>query len=199
MDWKRHVDCRVQGRRRHRHPPDGNTEERQLDSTGGAFLKTQIEALATKVLLGRSTTAILGNGKVEGLAFKDNISLDAELVVIAAGIRLTWNWWKMAGLQVNRGIVVNDHLEQPLIDNIFAVGECVEYRPCMAWRRRARRKGSRPPTHGKSWHRIAVERARDQTQDHGRRGFLLLLTGMKKPLVQRLFVLEYPRSVCTKS
>jgi nitrite reductase (NADH) large subunit len=101
--------------------------ERQLDPTGGAFLKAQIEALGTKVLLGRSTSAILGNGRVEGLAFKDNSTLDAELVVIAAGIRPNVELAKMAGLQVNRGIVVNDHLETSDPD-IFAVGECVEHR-----------------------------------------------------------------------
>ncbi len=101
--------------------------ERQLDATGGAFLKAQIEALGTRVLLGHSTTAILGNGKVEGLVFKDNSTLDAELVVIAAGIRPNVGLAKMAGLQVNRGIVVNDYLETSHAD-IFAVGECVEHR-----------------------------------------------------------------------
>ncbi len=101
--------------------------ERQLDATGGAFLKAQIEALGTKVLLGRSTAAILGNGKVQGIAFKDGSNLDAEMVVIAAGIRPNAELAKQAGLQVNRGIVVNDHMETSH-PNIFAVGECVEHR-----------------------------------------------------------------------
>lgn len=101
--------------------------ERQLDATGGAFLKAQIEALGPKVLLGRSTAAILGNGKVQGIAFKDGSNLDAELVVIAAGIRPNAELAKQAGLQVNRGIVVNDHMETSH-PNIFAVGECVEHR-----------------------------------------------------------------------
>lgn len=101
--------------------------DRQLDPTGGAFLKAKIEALGTKVLLGRSTTAILGNGKVEGLAFKDGSTLDAELVVIAAGIRPNAELGRQAGLEVNRGIVVNDHMETSHPD-IYSVGECVEHR-----------------------------------------------------------------------
>lgn len=100
--------------------------ERQLDLTGGGYLKSKMECLGVKVLLERSTTAILGNGHVEGLAFKDGSTLDADLVVIAAGIRPNVEIARKAGLQVNRGIVVNDFMETSHPD-IFAVGECVEH------------------------------------------------------------------------
>ena len=101
--------------------------DRQLDPTGAAMLKGKMEAMGVQVLLSKSTTAILGNGKVEGLAFKDGSTIDAELVVIAAGIRPNVELGKLAGLEVNRGIVVNDHMETSHPD-IFAVGECVEHR-----------------------------------------------------------------------
>ncbi|HWY45126.1 MAG TPA: nitrite reductase large subunit NirB [Candidatus Sulfotelmatobacter sp.] len=100
--------------------------ERQLDLTGGGYLKSKMECLGVKVLLERSTTAILGNGKVSGLAFKDGTSIAADLVVIAAGIRPNVELARKAGLQVNRGIVVNDFMETSHPD-IFAVGECVEH------------------------------------------------------------------------
>jgi nitrite reductase (NADH) large subunit len=38
--------------------------ERQLDSTGGSYLRVRMEALGVRVLLGRSTTAILGESDV---------------------------------------------------------------------------------------------------------------------------------------
>jgi nitrite reductase (NADH) large subunit len=100
--------------------------ERQLDLTGGGYLKSKMECLGMKVLLEKNTTAILGMGKVEGLAFKDGTSLDAEIVVIAAGIRPNVELGRKAGLQVNRAIVVNDFMETSHQD-IFAVGECVEH------------------------------------------------------------------------
>ncbi len=53
--------------------------------------------------------------------------LDADLVVVAAGIRPNVELAHKAGLTVNRGIVVNDHMETSDPD-IFAVGECVEHR-----------------------------------------------------------------------
>jgi nitrite reductase [NAD(P)H] large subunit len=101
--------------------------ERQLDLIGGGYLKSKMECLGMKVLLEKNTTAILGNGKVEGIVFKDGSSIEAEIVVIAAGIRPNVELGRKAGLQVNRAIVVNDFMETSHPD-IFAVGECVEHK-----------------------------------------------------------------------
>ena len=100
--------------------------ERQLDLTGGSYLKAKMECLGVKVLLERSATAIVGNGKAEGVAFKDGSSIEADFVVIAAGIRPNVELGRKAGLQVNRGIIVNDYMETSNPD-VFAVGECVEH------------------------------------------------------------------------
>lgn len=101
--------------------------ERQLDGTGGGYLKAKMECMGVKVLVSRSTTEILGNGKAEGVAFKEGASIEADFVVVAAGIRPNTELGRKAGLQVNRGIVVNDHMETSHPD-IFAVGECVEHK-----------------------------------------------------------------------
>jgi nitrite reductase (NADH) large subunit len=101
--------------------------ERQLDFAGGGYLKAKMECMGVKVLVSRSTTEILGNGKAEGVAFREGASIEADFVVIAAGIRPNTELGRKAGLQVNRGIVVNDHMETSHPD-IFAVGECVEHK-----------------------------------------------------------------------
>ena len=100
--------------------------ERQLDPTGGGYLTARMEALGIRVLLGRSTNAIRGGAAAEAVEFADGTCIDAELIVVAAGIRPNVELGRKAGLQVNRGIVVNDHLETSHPD-IFAVGECVEH------------------------------------------------------------------------
>jgi nitrite reductase (NADH) large subunit len=101
--------------------------ERQLDPDGGFYLVGKMEALGIRVLLGRTTTAVLGNGHVEGVALSDDTCLEADLVVVAAGIRPNVDLAVKAGLAVNRGIVVNDYMETSDPD-VFAVGECVEHR-----------------------------------------------------------------------
>ncbi len=101
--------------------------DRQLDATGGAYLRRKIESLGIRVLLPRQTAAVFGNGHVDGLRFANGEELEAELVVIAAGIRPNVDVARQAGLNVGRGILVNDHLETSDPD-IFAVGECTEHR-----------------------------------------------------------------------
>ena len=101
--------------------------ERQLDPDGGQYLVGKMEEIGIRVLLGRTTIAVLGNGHTEGVALSDGSHLDADIVVVAAGIRPNVELARTAGLTVNRGIVVNDHMETSDPD-IFAVGECVEHR-----------------------------------------------------------------------
>jgi nitrite reductase (NADH) large subunit len=105
----------------------GTLMERQLDPIGGRFLMAKMQQLGIRVLLGRSTTAIRGNGRVEGVEFSDGEVLEAELVVVAAGIRPNVDLARKAGVAVKRGIVVNDFMETSRPD-VFAVGECVEHR-----------------------------------------------------------------------
>jgi nitrite reductase (NADH) large subunit len=100
--------------------------ERQLDPCGGSYLRAKMEQLGVRVLLGRSTKAILGRDTVAGVEFSDGSCIDADLVIVAAGIRPNVDLARKAGLRVNRGIVVNDFMETSDPD-VFAVGECVEH------------------------------------------------------------------------
>lgn len=101
--------------------------ERQLDPTGGSYLSTKMNQMGITVLLGLSTTKVLGNGHVTGVEFKGGGNILADLVVIAAGIRPNVTLGEKAGLEIKRGIVVNDYMETSNPD-IFAVGECVQHR-----------------------------------------------------------------------
>lgn len=98
----------------------------QLDATGGQYLERKLGQMGVKVLTRRSTRRLLGNGHVEGVEFEDGECLPADLVVIAAGIRPNAELGRLAGLEVKRGIVVNDYMETS-DPRIFAVGECTEH------------------------------------------------------------------------
>ncbi len=100
--------------------------ERQLDPTGGSYLANKMNQMGITVLLGLSTTKVLGNGHVQGVEFKGGGKISADLVVVAAGIRPNVTLGEKAGLEIKRGIVVNDYMETSNPD-IFAVGECVQH------------------------------------------------------------------------
>ena len=100
--------------------------ERQLDEAAGWLLKSALEARGQTILTEAHTAAIVGDGRVEGVALKDGTVIPASLVVMAVGIRPSVALARDAGLAVGRGIQVDDHMvtSDP---SILAVGECVEH------------------------------------------------------------------------
>ncbi len=101
--------------------------ERQLDAPAAELLKTLVERKGIKVLLNANTARIHGQSRVEGVELADGRRIEADAVVFAAGIRPNTSLAKEAGISVNRGVVVDDHL-QTSAENIFALGECAEHR-----------------------------------------------------------------------
>jgi NAD(P)H-dependent nitrite reductase large subunit len=102
--------------------------ETQLDGPGAQVLRQQLEQMGVHVHLGKTTTAVLGDQEVTGLAFKDGSTLECEMVVIAAGIRPNVDLAAVAGLRIQRGIVVGDDLACDGEPAICAIGECAEHR-----------------------------------------------------------------------
>lgn len=101
--------------------------ERQLDETASEMLKKELENQGMNFLLEKQTAEILGDERVTGLRFSDGSEIQADLVVMAVGIRPNVQLSKDSGIYVNRGIVVNDYMETD-VPNIYAVGECAEHR-----------------------------------------------------------------------
>jgi len=101
--------------------------ERQLDETAAKMLQKELENQGMKFLLEKVTQEIIGNNRIEGLRFKDGTVVEADLLVMAAGVRPNIQLAKESGIAVNRAILVNDYMETT-IPNIYAVGECVEHR-----------------------------------------------------------------------
>lgn len=102
--------------------------ETQLDGPGAQVLQQQLEQMSVHVHLAKTTTAVLGDNEVTGLAFKDGSTLECEMVVIAAGIRPNVDVAMGAGLRVQRGIVVGDDLTCDGEPDVCAIGECAEHR-----------------------------------------------------------------------
>ncbi len=97
---------------------------RQLDETGADFLREKIVELGVGIHLNRVTEKFAGNGSVTGLDFKDGEALEADMVIVSAGIRPRDELAREAGLTVGErgGVVVDDNLctSDP---SILAIGE----------------------------------------------------------------------------
>jgi nitrite reductase (NADH) large subunit len=101
--------------------------ERQLDRPAAELLKSLVERKGIKILLNANTASICGETRVEAVELTEGRRIDADAVIFAAGIRPNIALAKEAGIAVNRGIVVDDHLQTGASD-FFALGECAEHR-----------------------------------------------------------------------
>jgi nitrite reductase (NADH) large subunit len=101
--------------------------ERQLDKPAADLLKASLEQRGLTFLMNAQTAEITGAGHVQGVKFSDGSEIDADLVVMAVGIRPNMALARDAGIHCERGIVVNDTM-QTFDPRVYAVGECVQHR-----------------------------------------------------------------------
>jgi ferredoxin-nitrate reductase len=101
--------------------------ELQLDALGARLLGRAIGRLGVDVRLSARTEAIAGNGRVEAVELAGGESLDADMVVVATGVRPDVALARDAGLEVERGVLVDDS-GRTSAAGVWAVGECAEHR-----------------------------------------------------------------------
>ena len=101
--------------------------ERQLDASASYLLARELDSRGIQFNVKANTEEILGDTHVTGVRLKDGRVMPADLVVMAVGIRPNVTLAKDAGLNVNRGVVVDD-LMVTSDPSIYAVGECAEHR-----------------------------------------------------------------------
>lgn len=99
---------------------------RQLDRRAAAMLKESLEGRGINIITGARSTEVTGTGRVDGLQLQDGPWLPAELIVFATGITPNVEVFANSGLQIGRGIVVDDQMRTSL-PNIYALGECAEH------------------------------------------------------------------------
>jgi len=100
--------------------------ERQLDATAGELLQRDLDARGIAFFTEGQTEEIIGEECAEGVQLADGRRIEADLVVLAIGIRPNIDLARAAGLDVNRGLLVGDDMRSSDPD-IYAVGECIEH------------------------------------------------------------------------
>lgn len=99
---------------------------RQLNEQASKILKEKIEEMGIKVVVPAITKALLGEGQVDRVALADGQVLPADLVLISTGVSANLELARSAGLSVNRGLVVDEHMRTSDPD-IFAAGDLTEF------------------------------------------------------------------------
>ena len=104
----------------------GHLLPRQLDEQGASLLKSQIEKMGIRVHLGLACEEVLGQESVTGLRFGRSLEIQTDMALVAAGIRPNLQIAQEAGLETDRGLVVNDYLQTSHAD-IWAAGDVTQH------------------------------------------------------------------------
>jgi NAD(P)H-dependent nitrite reductase large subunit/NAD(P)H-dependent nitrite reductase small subunit len=102
---------------------------RQLDGPASALLERAIQALGVHVHVDKRISRLLGDAAVTGIEFSDGEILDADLLILSAGIRPRDELARAAAIEVGPrgGVVVDDRLRTSH-EHIFAIGEVAVHR-----------------------------------------------------------------------
>lgn len=102
---------------------------KQLDKDCGNMLKEEIKNMGIEVELDAKTQKVLANdsGSVSGILLERGEEYPADIILVQAGVRPKIDLAKEAGLKTDKGIIIDEYLETSIKD-IYAVGDCVEYK-----------------------------------------------------------------------
>ncbi|WP_297788655.1 FAD-dependent oxidoreductase [uncultured Anaerococcus sp.] len=99
---------------------------RQLDRELSEKLESKLNEMGIKTFTGKNTEEILTkDGVVCGIKLSDGTTISADAIMVQAGIRSNIKIAQDSGLQTERGIMVDDHLETAH-KGIFAAGDCAQ-------------------------------------------------------------------------
>ncbi|ASJ01231.1 NAD(P)/FAD-dependent oxidoreductase [Thermococcus gorgonarius] len=94
-----------------------------LDKDAAKLVQAEMEKHDVSFRFGVGVSEIMGS-PVKAVKIGEE-EVPADLVLVATGVRANVDLAKKAGLEVNRGIVVNEHLQTSDPD-IYAIGDCAE-------------------------------------------------------------------------
>ena len=98
-----------------------------LDDHASVYLRLFLDDLGIDVRNQTEVVKIEGKSKVEQVVLEDGEIIPCDTVIVSIGIIPNTELAESIGLDIKRGIVVDDYL-QTSEDNIYAIGECVEHR-----------------------------------------------------------------------
>jgi NAD(P)H-nitrite reductase large subunit len=98
---------------------------RMIDAAGAAIVSRWLEARGVTLRTGAALKSIAAKGGKQLLSFGDGSSVEADVVIMATGIRPNLDWLKGSKVKVNQGIVVDSHLRSS-VSNIYAAGDVAE-------------------------------------------------------------------------
>jgi ferredoxin-nitrate reductase len=103
---------------------------RQLDNVASELLHEEMTDRGIDIYYNDQIKYLTGKDKIQGVRLASGRTIDCDALVFAIGTTPNIDLARQAGLQTNRGIVVNEYM-QSSDPSIFAMGEIAEFQGAM--------------------------------------------------------------------
>jgi len=97
-----------------------------FDKPAGRIIAKKMKANGIDVITEDTVTAVKGSGtEISAVTLKSGDSISCDTVIVAIGVRPAAAFLAGSGIEISRGVVVNDHM-QTSVKNVYAAGDVAE-------------------------------------------------------------------------
>lgn len=96
-----------------------------LDVDAGRIVQDALKGAGINIITENTVDEILGDKEANGVKLKDGQVIDCDAVIVAIGVVPNAAFAKESGVEVNRGIVTDNHMKTNLTD-VYAAGDVTE-------------------------------------------------------------------------
>jgi len=97
-----------------------------FDKKASEIITSALKKEGCDVITNDTIVAVKGEGLVSSVVLKSGKEIPTRLLIIAIGVRPNVDFLKDSGIEINRGIVVNEKMETSEKD-VYAAGDCTEF------------------------------------------------------------------------
>ncbi|HCZ07430.1 MAG TPA: NAD(P)/FAD-dependent oxidoreductase [Thermotogae bacterium] len=97
-----------------------------FDKKASMIVTSALQKRGCNVYTNDTIVQVKGKKKITKVVLKSGREIKTKLLIIAIGVKPNVGFLKESGVRVNRGVVVNEHMETNITD-IFAAGDCAEF------------------------------------------------------------------------
>jgi nitrite reductase (NADH) large subunit len=99
-----------------------------LDEMSGRMIERALTDNGVKIIENMEAAEVMGGESVEAVVLKDGTKIPCEMIICGIGTTPPpIDWIKIAGVNINRGILANEYMETNIPD-IFTAGDITEYK-----------------------------------------------------------------------
>jgi nitrite reductase (NADH) large subunit len=98
---------------------------KQLDPKASQIIESDFEGLGVRIIFDESVSSINGQDQVKSVTLLNRTEINCDMVIIAVGVKPNADLAKKAGLDVGKGIIVDDYFKTS-DPEIYAAGDVIE-------------------------------------------------------------------------